>query len=138
MKRATTGDRDGRVVGPPGSIAPTYRRGCRVVAARSRWPAWAASPPCHSSTDTAARRVLVPRQATFASSAACLRSGVVGQVRRGGLGAFCDRRVLATVSTRSPNRSRSVCSLVRTTTVLSRCDRGADENGAGSRLSTVR
>jgi hypothetical protein len=34
--------------------------------------------------------------------------------------------------------ARSVCGLVRTTTVLSRCDRGADENGAGSRLSTVR
>jgi len=29
---------------------------------------------------------------------------------------------------RTPSVSRSVCGLVRTTTVLSRCDRGADEN----------
>ena len=34
--------------------------------------------------------------------------------------------------------ARSLCGLVRTTTVLSRCDRGADENGAGSSLSAVR
>jgi hypothetical protein len=34
--------------------------------------------------------------------------------------------------------ARSVCGLVRTTTVLSRWDRALMRNGAGSRLSTVR
>ena len=34
-------------------------------------------------------------------------TGVVGQVHRGGLSAFCDMRLLATMSTRSPNRSRA-------------------------------
>ena len=86
--------------------------------------------------DSNRRLLLQARETVSASSLERRAGGAFGKVAGGrrhedfaGSGLVHARRgmrLFATMSTRSPDRS--VYGLVRTTTVLSRCDRGADEN----------
>ena len=57
---------------------------------------------------------------------------------QGGLSAFCDMRLLATMLKIAESVVRSVLGLGWPATVLCRCDRAPMRNGVGRRLGTVR